>query len=288
MPFFSIIIPTYNRAKIISPTIQSILDQTFTDWELIIVDDGGDDNTEKIISGFNDSRIKYFWKENGERGAARNFGVSKSKGQHINFFDSDDLMYDFHLTLAHNKLVSNSKINVLTFTWDYFNTTTQEVYKSPVSNKDINKNIFKKVCINLNGTFIKRKCLDKVRFAEDRNFRIAEDWYFFIKLSLKTQIFSIDISTSKYILHDNNTMSHLSSHDYLIALSYFKKLITENDIVNKHKKYLLAELYSMLSLANSIERNKIKAINFLFKSVSFNFKLMFSKRTLATIKRILC
>src|SRR5690554_6195096 len=99
-PFFSIVIPTYNRAEIIGETIQSVINQSFSDFELLIVDDGGTDETDKVVATFPDKRITYFKKENAERGAARNFGANKSKGKYLNFLDSDDLLYPNHLETA--------------------------------------------------------------------------------------------------------------------------------------------------------------------------------------------
>ena len=97
---FSIVIPTYNREKFIIKTIQSLLSQTYTKFEIIVVDDGSTDNTEKFVRNVKDKRIKFFKKENKERGAARNYGTNKAKGKYINFFDSDDLAYKNHLSEA--------------------------------------------------------------------------------------------------------------------------------------------------------------------------------------------
>ena len=90
MPFFSIIIPTYNRAHMIDVAIQSVLDQTSSNWELIIVDDGSTDDTKEVVEQFNDPRIKYVYQENQERSAARNRGILVSNGEWICFLDSDD------------------------------------------------------------------------------------------------------------------------------------------------------------------------------------------------------
>ena len=73
---FSVVIPTYNRAGLIGLTIRSFLEQDHKSFEILVVDDGGTDNTKEIISSFNDHRIQYLYKENGERGAARNWGLA--------------------------------------------------------------------------------------------------------------------------------------------------------------------------------------------------------------------
>jgi glycosyltransferase involved in cell wall biosynthesis len=88
----SIIIPTYNRADLIGETIQSVIDQTYTNWELIIVDDGSDDNTGEVIRNFNQINIQYYKIEHsGNLGKVRNIGMKAAKGKCIAFLDSDDI-----------------------------------------------------------------------------------------------------------------------------------------------------------------------------------------------------
>lgn len=90
-PMVSVIIPTYNRAHVLGRAIKSVIDQTFTDFELIVVDDGSTDNTEELVTSFDDSRIR-FLRHGQNRGvsAARNTGIRWARGQYIAFQDSDD------------------------------------------------------------------------------------------------------------------------------------------------------------------------------------------------------
>ena len=89
---FSIIIPTYNRAAFLPKAISSVLAQSFSDWELIIVDDGSTDNTKDVVSQYSDSRITYIYQRNAERSAARNNGIIHAKGDYVCFLDSDNYM----------------------------------------------------------------------------------------------------------------------------------------------------------------------------------------------------
>jgi glycosyltransferase involved in cell wall biosynthesis len=91
-PKVSVIIPSYNRANYIADTIKSVQDQTYENWEMIILDDGSDDNTQEIVGQIEDNRIHFIKnKRIGIVGAIKNMGITKSSGELIAFIDSDDL-----------------------------------------------------------------------------------------------------------------------------------------------------------------------------------------------------
>lgn len=91
MTLVSVILPTFNRADFLNNTINSVLDQSFSDFELIVWDDGSADGTKKIIEKYTDSRIKYFYDENHGVAFARNMAIEKANGKFIAFIDSDDI-----------------------------------------------------------------------------------------------------------------------------------------------------------------------------------------------------
>ena len=105
-PFFSVVIPTYNRAHLIKKTIESVRQQTFSNWELIVVDDGSTDNTKEVVLSIDDERIHYVYQNNAERGVARNNGFHHSKGRYICFLDSDDYYEKDHLESLHLAILS--------------------------------------------------------------------------------------------------------------------------------------------------------------------------------------
>ena len=103
MPFFSVIIPLYNKENFIKNTIESVLNQNFIDFEVIIVNDGSTDTSEEKVLQFNDSRIRYFSKENKGVSTARNYGISIAKSDYISFIDADDYWYpDFLQVMFQN------------------------------------------------------------------------------------------------------------------------------------------------------------------------------------------
>jgi glycosyltransferase involved in cell wall biosynthesis len=116
-PLVSIIIPTYNRAHLIGETLDSVLAQTYTNWECIIVDDGSSDNTDEVVSEYvkKDPRFKYYQRPDehlpGGNGA-RNFGFKMSKGEYVNWLDSDDLLMPNKIELQINEFLK-SKLDMV-------------------------------------------------------------------------------------------------------------------------------------------------------------------------------
>lgn len=111
-PLVSIIIPTYNRAQLIEETLDSILQQTYRNWECLVIDDDSTDNTDEILEKYRskDTRFKYLKSPNHRPkggNSARNFGFEMSQGEFIHWFDSDDLMHKDNLKLKVNYLINN-------------------------------------------------------------------------------------------------------------------------------------------------------------------------------------
>ena len=97
MPKFSVIIPLYNKEKDIKKTLESLCSQSFSDFEVIIINDGSTDGSENEVKKFSDDRIKLFSKKNEGVALTRNLGVEKANAKHIVFLDADDYWYPFHL-----------------------------------------------------------------------------------------------------------------------------------------------------------------------------------------------
>lgn len=110
-PTISIILPTYNRCYILWRAIQSVLNQTHRNWELLIIDDGSTDQTARCVSYFRDSRIRYFFQENAGPSAARNFGVTQAQSDLIGYLDSDNYYHPrFIEIMTHALLQKKSKV----------------------------------------------------------------------------------------------------------------------------------------------------------------------------------
>lgn len=132
MPLVSVIIPVYNRERLIVETLESVKAQTMEEWECIIVDDSSTDNTEKEIRSFTESESRFrFYKRPADRlkgaNSCRNIGFEKAKGKYLKFLDSDDLLLTDCLQKQVKVLEENSKIQVCFSYGKYFNIKTREL-----------------------------------------------------------------------------------------------------------------------------------------------------------------
>lgn len=113
-PFFSVIITTYNRKMLLKRALQSLIQQTHTDWEGIIIDDGSTDNTESEIKPFlDDSRLQFIYQKNTGYSLAKNSGIFLAKGKYITFLDSDDEYLFNHLDTRNQILAQHPEIDFL-------------------------------------------------------------------------------------------------------------------------------------------------------------------------------
>lgn len=101
-PYFSIIIPAYNASQYIDFALKSVFNQTFQDYEVVVVDDGSTDDTYQVLSQINDRRLRIIRQENGGECAARNKGIIEAQGKYLAFLDADDAWMDMHLEIAAN------------------------------------------------------------------------------------------------------------------------------------------------------------------------------------------
>lgn len=276
-PFFSIVIPVYNRRNFIVRTIDSVLNQTFLNFEIIVVDDGSTDNSKELILNkySNESRIKYFFKLNEERGAARNFGFKLATGTFVVFLDSDDIYLNNHLQVLYNYVSKLSNINFIATKFDFL--CNGVLKKSELSNLQEG---FYTVDLLLKGNpfacnFAVRKSNANLKlFNEDREYSCVEDWIFLIDNLVNDKIFLADFST--VIMDDHDQRSMRGMQDKIIRA----RLLSTNLLFNKYKfnkkqyKILFGHSYLFCSIHSYIDNNRLMSLNYFFKSIYLlGFKL---------------
>ena len=287
-PIFSIIIPTYNRGHLIGKTIESVIGQEFKDFEILVVDDGSTDNTEQVVLAFGDRRIQYLRKQNGERGAARNYGAARAKGKYINFFDSDDLMYPNHLLVATEVIASANNPEFFHLAYDHQRQDGVVTRKVNNFHDKIQYEILFDNKLSCNGVFLRSDIALKYRFEEDRVLASSEDWELWIRLICCFKLFYSNNITSSVVNHDQRSLFTIPAQKVIERDLLLIEKLKYNDSVLKtygkaFQKYI-AQRYTFFMLCLSEEKKKIEVWRWGIRAV-FTYPLIItSKRFLASIK----
>lgn len=288
---FSIVIPTYNRANLIKRCIESVINQTYQNWEAIIVDNYSEDNTEEIISSFHDERIRFYKNHNyGVISVSRNFALDKSNGDWICFLDSDDswtsdklerlLPYLNDFDIVYHGYESNMNGRKL------FGKSRRLFYtvKEPTVSYVLQRgDPFNPTCTAVSKNFIRN-----TRFSEDRGLYAIEDYDFFLQLlvrnprikHLKKYLAFYDSTTGV----SHNQMEHLGRSK--LVYSKYKYLLTGNEFRN------VLKLYMFLRGVNYLHADLKKACRYLkigASSGAMEIRLLSYKWLLtAYVLRFLC
>lgn len=183
MPTVSVIIPAYNQAHFLSDTLRSVLDGTYQDLEIIIVDDGSTDNTRQVAESISDPRIRYIFQENSGLSSARNTGIRNASGSLLTYLDSDDLFLPEKLSLLTDILEREPEIGLVAgqaIIIDENNQPLGEVFTEPIP-KDITNLLFGNP-LHVGSVLLRSEWQDKVGFF-DQNLRSYEDWDMWLRLA---------------------------------------------------------------------------------------------------------
>lgn len=290
-PFFSIIVPAYNRGHLICSTLDGIFKQTYSDFEVIVVDDGSTDSTQEAINSFSDSRLQYFLIPNGERGRARNFGALQAKGKYLNFFDSDDIMYPNHLETASKFAVSNQNPGVFHVGYEIIDENGHSVLQEHNFNYDIRKRLIKTNFLGCNSVFVREDIFLNNKFNEDRVLASSEDWEIWLRYAARFKILSCNKVTFAIRNHSGRSLFSLATESVIQRdNALLRYLLQDKMFTTSFKKDLplfIADRYTFYSLLLSLERKKIKALSFLVVALKCTIKVLSRKRFWACFKLII-
>lgn len=284
---FSVVIPTYNRAHLIADTIKSVLNQMYKNFEIIVVDDGSTDNTEEVVKSIESVKLFYYKRENRERGASRNYGLKVSKGDFINFFDSDDYMMPNHLQVAYETILKYG-YQTLHLSYNLLD-ADNNVIREFKSIQVVNQNLIEGNLLSINALFIKKEVLLNNEFSENRLISGLEDWELWLRIAVNYKIYSIDTITSSIINHEYRSVLQTEKDNLIARVISFKDLVVQNNaIVNYYngKMHLFEEsclTYISLHLALT-KKHRLLALNYMFKGILKNPMFIFKRRFLAIIK----
>jgi glycosyltransferase involved in cell wall biosynthesis len=245
-PLVSVIIPTYNNAHFLCASLDGILNQTFRDFEIIVVDDGSTDDTETIVQPYLDS-IRFFRKVNGGPATARNLGIKNSTGEFIAFLDADDLWLKTKLELQVNHLQDNPRVG-LVFTdavrFDAegnFRPSFRETYGYVPSEKIFEQLLFNHF-IALPSVMVRRRCLDDVGWF-DESLTGAEDYNLYLRLARKYEFGFLDKVLVHIRLHGASLSDNLAQmcEDEIKNLDKIASLFPDAEIP---KRKLAGRIYA--------------------------------------------
>jgi len=213
MPKVSVIMPVYNtNEEYLKVSIRSIIEQTFTDFEFIIVNDGSTNNAEEVIKSFNDRRIKYYsYGENKGASFARNYAIDRAEGEYIAFVDSDDITIKDRLEKHVIYLDLNPDVGVVSSLGDICNSNGEIIFHNEVNNQFKTSEELKVLvlffCPATQGcATIRKSVIEKY----DETLKIAEDYELWTRLILKTNFISLNDVHLIIRWHENNlSNSHI-------------------------------------------------------------------------------
>jgi len=290
MPYFSIIIPVYNKEKFVSKTIGSVLSQTFTDYEIIIVNDGSTDQSEAEILAFKDNRIKYFSQKNEGVALARNFGIEKATADYICFLDADDFWFPTFLETMHrysselpeqqvfaSAIEIETKNNCIPAHYSILETSAFEI----VNFFDASQ----KECVLWTSSVCIHKSVFENVGVFDTKIKHGEDTELWIRIGLQFPIVFIHNILARYVYHKESVSRN---SNYYFEKYTFDKYDLEEKHNQKLKKYMdfnrfsavikckldsdwktAKEIYSAIDLNNLTVKKRV-----LLKSPPFLLKLL--------------
>jgi teichuronic acid biosynthesis glycosyltransferase TuaG len=258
--------PAYNAERFIEASIISVLNQTHKEWELIIVDDGSVDRTAEIALLYvnMDTRILYFYQNNGKQGKARNFGIEKSKGELLAFLDSDDLWLANKLEVQLKQIHEKDVDLVFSDCYIFFNDDVNEILKR----MEVKQRFYTEVeAINLFIEFNRIPLLtvlvkkSKIRavgdFIEDKNTQFGEDYHLWLKLLINGSVFySSDLVLAKYRVHNESVTINERSQKWKL-MEMFYDLSKINPVFQLKFLKKVQEMFISFYLENRLSKEQL-------------------------------
>ena len=230
VPAVSIVIPTYNHAEFLQQALQSLVNQTFQNWEAIIVNNFSSDGTLQIIGQFDEPRFKVInFHNHGVIAASRNIGIQNSVAPVIAFLDSDDIWHDEKLSKCMPEFGTGADVVCHGENWISDDSVPRAVFYGPEKKATYRNLLFRGNCISTSATLVKKNVLERLGgFSENPSFITAEDYELWIRISLATPkfVFVREI-LGDFRRHENSASSSINKH-----------LEAEIAVINHHVKLM--------------------------------------------------
>ena len=283
MPLVSVVIPVFNGEKTIRETIESVLNQTLTDFELVVINDGSQDGTLDIVERIPDSRIKVFSYPNAGQSTSRNRGIEIAKGDYISFIDADDLWTPDKLEAQLQALQANPKAGVA-YSWtDWIDESSQLLGKGSYNTEQ--GAVFTKLLLNdfvANGSnvLIRRQALTEVG-GFDPSVTPAEDWDLWLRLAARYEFVAVRSPQILYRISPNSASFNVWKMEASSLQVIDKAFAIAPESLQYLKQQCLGNRYKYLTfkaIEGYPERSKgIAAIRFLWNAIKNDPSLLQAK-----------
>jgi glycosyltransferase involved in cell wall biosynthesis len=290
-PIISIIVPTYNRGHLIDKTLLSLLTQSDSRYEIIVVDDGSTDNTEDIIKPYLSDKVSYFKKENAERAAARNFGTQKARGIYVNWFDSDDIALENHVATAVEMIEKYNNPEVFALGYSIADTSGKLIQDFVYSKEIMNSEIHKGNFFACNPVFVRRDIALENPFNEDRGLSASEDYELWMRLASKFPFYATNTKTLKMIHHEERSVLMSDPQKLISRFEKFIHYTTSNEgirnFLGNNYSYFVMKNYLILSVDLAVNGFIKASIEYLKKSYFCSKKIIWEKAFWASVYHII-
>lgn len=269
-PFFSIIIPTYNRADLIGLTLDSVLSQQEASFEVLVVDDGSQDATAEVVGRYPDPRLRYLPKENAERGAARNYGLARARGEYVLFLDSDDLLHPNHLrTLRAAIAAAATPPDFIATKYDFDRQGQRrpsDIARLPAGplgfENFLTGNVLAcNVCVRRANPALKK-------FEEDRHYAAVEDWMFMLENTQHGATVQL-VDAMTLTMNDHDQRSMRADNQGLIrrlelAAGWMQQHLT---LTAEQRRRLLGRVYYLCAIHAYADGHRGQALRFVHSAL---------------------
>lgn len=256
-PVISVIIPSFNGEKFLSETIESVLAQSFRDWECIIINNGSSDNTDGIAKKYSltDPRISYFSQKNNGPGGARNAGLARAKGEFIQLLDHDDLLKPEKFAVQLEVFNKHPEADLIYSDFRFFNNRdTANLYSMKeryvISENPVDDFVFnwvKDFILPPHPILFRKSCFEKWGMYDEK-LGVADDWDLYVRFAIhKPKIIFCDEVLALYRSHPDGITSEKNETElFNQKIKMYKKHARNMNLPERHRKHVKFLLHNLI------------------------------------------
>jgi glycosyltransferase involved in cell wall biosynthesis len=290
-PYFSIIVPVYNRSLELERLLKSTISQSYPNFEIIVVDDGSTEDLAPVTRRFPDSRITWRRTENRERAAARNTGMTIAKGTYVNFFDSDDVMFEGRLQEVFDFIQQNNEPPVLFTHYDLLDSSMQRAGGMTRHFEHFTDDLLNNNFLAAGSVFIRSDVIRKFLFHEDRRLATAEDWELWLRIHTVYNFNELPRSTFGILDHGGRSLHTISPEKVRARDEYFVSVVKSSEGIRskygRAVKDFCADRFTFIALTFAASGQRRRAAQYLLKSMGESLKVVARRRFWGTFKTML-